>query len=134
MSSESLVLDASALLGYIYGEEEHGEVGSALRSGSLVTTLQLGEVYYILLQEEGREKARSALALLKNADLEIVSVDEELALEAGEIKVRTGIPYADSLAAGLAKTTSGILITGDRDFERLREGYEIEVSWVGGSE
>lgn len=131
MSSGDPVLDASALLGYIYGKEEYEGVESALRSGSLVTTLQLGEVYYILLQEEGREKARSALALLKNAEVEIVSVDEDLAVEAGEIKVRTGIPYVDSLAAGLAKATAGRLITSDQDFERLEEHYDIAVSWVG---
>jgi len=134
MSTGNPVLDASALLGYIYGKEGYGEVESALRSGFLVTTLQLGEVYYILLQEEGREKARSALALLKNAEVEIVSVGESLAVEAGEIKARTGVPYADSLAAGLAKTRSEDLVTSDGDFERLEEHYEIEVSWVGGLE
>lgn len=132
MTAPTYVLDASALLGYIYGEDRYEEVGEVLRSNSLLTTIQLGEVHYILLQEEGRKEAKSALVTLKNTEIDIVPIDEELALEAGKIKVNTGIPYVDSVAAGLAKRKSGVLVTSDRDFERLEGHYDLELKWIGG--
>ncbi len=48
------------------------EVEKFLRSKSFVSTIQLGEVNYILLQEEGREEAQSALVTLKNTEVDIV--------------------------------------------------------------
>lgn len=129
--SSTHILDASALLGYIYGKDGYDEVEEILRSKALITTLQLGEVYYVLLQEEGREKAQSALASIKNANIDLVPIGEGLAIEAGEIKVRTGMPYVDSIVAGLANTEPGTLVTSDKDFERLESHYEIELNWVG---
>ncbi len=130
MTTLTYILDASVILGYIYGKSGYEEVGKFLRSESLITTIQLGEVHYILLQEEGREKAQSALVTLKNTDIDIAPVDEELVLEASDIKVSTGIPYVDSVAAGLAKRESGVLVTSDSDFERLKGHYDLELKWI----
>ena len=130
MTTSPYILDASAILGYIYGKAGYEEVGKYLRSKSFVSTIQLGEVHYILLQEEGREKAQSALVTLRNTDIDIVSVDEELVLEASEVKVSTGIPYIDSVAAGLAQIKSGTLVTSDGDFERLEGHYDLKLKWI----
>jgi len=130
MTTSPYILDASAILGYIYGKAGYEEVGKFLRSESLVTTIQLGEVHYILLQGEGREEAQTALVTLKNTEVDIVSVDEKLVLEASEIKVSTGIPYVDSVAAGLTERESGILVTSDSDFERLKGHYDLKLKWI----
>ncbi|MCF7876222.1 PIN domain-containing protein [Candidatus Bipolaricaulota bacterium] len=114
----------------MYGKAGYKQVGEFLRSESLITTIQLGEVHYILLQEEGREEAQSALVTLKNTDIDIVPVDEELVLEASEIKVSTGIPYVDSVAAGLAQIKSGALVTSDSDFEHLEGHYDLKLKWI----
>ncbi len=131
MTASPYILDASAILGYIYGKAGYEEVGKFLRSESLITMIQLGEVHYILLQEEGRDEAQSALVTLKNTDIDIVPVDEELVLKVSEIKVSTGIPYVDSVAAGLAERESGILVTSDSDFKRLEGHYDLELKWIG---
>ena len=131
MTASPYILDASAILGYIYGKAGCKQVGEFLRSKSLVTTIQLGEVHYVLLQEEGREKAQSALVTLKNTEVDIFPADEELVLKASEIKIGTGIPYVDSIAAGLARIKSGTLVTSDSDFERLEGHYDLELKWIG---
>lgn len=67
---------------------------------------------------------------LKNTGINIVLVEEELVLGTSEIKVSTGVPYVDSVAAGLAKRESGILVTSDSDFEHLEGHYDLELKWI----
>lgn len=130
MTTSIYILDASAILGYIYGKAGYAEVEEFLRSESFISTIQLGEVHYVLLQEEGREEAQSALVMLRNTAIDIVPVDEELVLAASEIKASTGIPYVDSVAAGLAERESGTLVTSDSDFEQLEGHYDLELKWI----
>lgn len=132
MDNPTYVLDASALLGYLYGEEEYDQLEGVLHSKCFIATLQLGEIYYVLLMEEGKEKAQSALASIRNTEVEIITVDEDMALEAGDIKAQTGLPYVDAVAAALANLNSATLVTSDGDFERLGGHLEVEVEWIGG--
>jgi predicted nucleic acid-binding protein len=47
---------------------------------------------------------------------------------AARFKVAGGISYADCFAAALAKSKDAPLVTGDREFEQLKN--EIEIIWV----
>jgi predicted nucleic acid-binding protein len=55
-------------------------------------------------------------------------VDARQSLQAGEMKARHKIPYVDCLAAALALTRNAVLVTSDRDFEKL--GRSIPVLWI----
>jgi predicted nucleic acid-binding protein len=57
-----------------------------------------------------------------------VAVDLAQSLQAGEIKARHKIPYVDCIAAGLAILQQAVLVTSDRDFEKI--GRRIEILWI----
>jgi predicted nucleic acid-binding protein len=103
---------------------------SALRERSLllVSVLNWGEVFYLLWQRRGEEAAQNAMARLSRLPIELVSVDLTQAMQAGEIKARHKIPHVDCIAAALALARQAILVTSDRDFEKL--GRRVQVLWL----
>lgn len=126
------VLDASALLAYIYDEPGADRVGEILQDEEARVYLNaatLGEVFYDLLQEEGKAAALEALARIRNIGIEIVPLDEELALRTAQLKSSFGIPYVDGMAAATAEEYEATLVAVDPDFERVAD--RIKVEWLG---
>jgi len=128
------VLDAQALLAFFGKELGYDKVESALinalDTGSilLMTSVNFGEVYYVILRRKGQEKAEEIAKSIQTLPIEIVDVDESLAKEAGRFKVQHKISYADCFAAALAKMNKCELLTGDREFEQLKR--EIRITWI----
>ena len=87
-----------------------------------------GEVFYHSWQERGEEFARKTISNLSRLPIETVPVDQEQSLKAGELKARHRIPYVDCLAAALAIMRRAVLVTSDRDFEKL--GRRVQVFWT----
>jgi predicted nucleic acid-binding protein len=94
----------------------------------LMSVVNWGEVFYHLWQRHGEEKARLTIDRLSQLRLDLVAVDLGQVLKAGEIKAVHKIPYVDCLAAALAETRDAVLVTSDRDFDRL--GRRVEVFWL----
>ncbi len=132
--SKSYVLDASAVLDFVEdgrgGKRVEQVLNDALhgRTRVLMSVLNWGEVFYHSWQEQGEESARRTLASLSRLPLELVPVDLVQSLQAGEIKARHKIPYVDCIAAGLAILQQAVLVTSDRDFEKL--GRRVEILWI----
>lgn len=128
------VLDAHALLAYFEKEPGHELVRTALTravekdSNILMTTVNFGEVYYIVLRELGQPKADEIEKTIRTLPIEIVNVDIGLAKEAACFKARYKIPYAYCFAAALAKLRKGELLTGDQ--ELVQQKSEIKISWI----
>jgi len=128
------VLDANALLDFIEDGRGALRVEKLLTSARqrstplLISVVNWGEVFYHLWQERGEEAARQILARLSRLAIETVPVDLAQSLKAGEIKAVHKIPYVDSIAAALAEMRNGILVTADRDFEKL--GRRVQVLWT----
>ncbi len=132
--SKTYVLDANAVLDYLEDGPGADRVGRLLKNAFreetslLMSVLNWGEVFYHSWQERGEESARNAIANLSRLPIEAVAVDLEQSLKAGEFKARYKMPYVDCLAAALAEMRQAILVTSDRDFEKL--GRRIEVLWL----
>jgi predicted nucleic acid-binding protein len=132
--SKSYVLDANAVLDFVEdgpgGKRVEQLLNDALRGRSrvLISVVNWGEVFYHSWQEQGEESARRILAGLSRLPLELVPVDLAQSLQAGEIKARHKIPYVDCIAAGLAILQQAVLVTSDRDFEKL--GRRVEILWI----
>ncbi len=128
------VLDANAVLDLIEAGPGSRKVERLLQSALqrhsslLISVLNWGEVFYLLWQRRGEETARRTLANLSRLPLQIVPVDLSQALKAGEIKAMHKIPYVDCVAAALAVLQQAILVTSDRDFEKL--GRQFPVLWI----
>jgi predicted nucleic acid-binding protein len=68
------------------------------------------------------------LAGLSPLPLHIIAVDEPQAFKAAEIKVFHKLSFVDCLAAAPAELRGAILVTGDRDFEKLDR--RIQILWL----
>jgi ribonuclease VapC len=129
------VLDASAMLAYIYDEPGADRIEEILTDEETevyMNAATLGEVFYDIMQEEGKEAALRALARMRNIGIKIVPLDEDLALSTANLKGFSGIPYVDGMAAATALQYNAILVTIDPDFECLEDRIKIE--WIGQSQ
>ena len=86
------ILDAHGLLVFLEKETGFEKVESFLVTAVekdndlLMTSVNLGEVFYIILRECGIEKAQEIETIIKKMPIEIVDVDWLLAKEAARFK------------------------------------------------
>lgn len=128
-SSNGVVLDASALLALLMQEPGHEVVAKALSDGpAALSAANLSEAAS-KLAEHGFTEAmlKKALAVL---DLEIVPVDEAIALSAGFMIQRTralGLSLGDRLCLATAGARGVAALTTDRIWSKLRGGPQVIV-------
>jgi len=128
------VLDAHALLAYLEKEPGWKQVETFLAQAAekntpmLMSVVNFGEVYYIILRELGREKADDFEKILETLPIEVVSVDRRHVKQAAYFKAKENISYADCFAAALAKLRNAQIVTGDREFKILEN--EVRIHWI----
>jgi uncharacterized protein len=131
---KSYVLDASAVLDLLENGPGAGRVEQLLadadqgKNAIAMSVLNWGEVFYNVWLHHGEEAARSAIAELSRLPIEIVPVDQEQALKAGEIKALHKLSFVDCVAGSLAELRNSTLVTADRDFQKV--GRRIHVLWL----
>ncbi|MEI7904857.1 MAG: type II toxin-antitoxin system VapC family toxin [Candidatus Firestonebacteria bacterium] len=128
------IIDSYAILAFLEKEPGYQKVTSYFslavekEENLLLSAVNYGEVYYIVLREYGIEKAKEIEEMMKVLPIDIVDVNAELAKEAGSIKAHKKLSYADCFAAALAKVRNGEVITGDKEFKCLQG--EIRIAWI----
>ena len=128
------ILDASALVAYLWKQPGYEKVQDFLTKATheekklLMTTVNLGEVYYLLLRDHGAKDADNILKIIETLPVDFVEVDMRLVKQAAIYKATQKLPFVDALAAALAKLRKGELVTSDKDFKAV-EG-EIKIVWV----
>jgi ribonuclease VapC len=127
-------LDAHALLAYLEREAGFAKVkdhfAQALSEGNLLpmTTVNVGEVLYIVRREQGADNAAKIESVIHSLPIALTDVDLELAREAARFKADGGLSYADCFAAALASLHQIPLLTGDPEF-KVVEG-KIAIEWL----
>ncbi|MCJ8499363.1 type II toxin-antitoxin system VapC family toxin [Desulfatitalea alkaliphila] len=134
---DSYVLDSYALIGYLEDEPFADWLQALLRSADrgecrlYLHAIQLGEVYYITLREQGRATADLAYSRIKAFPVILDdTIDEKLLLTAASLKARFPISYADAFAAALSQQHHAQLVTGDPEFKPLQTQGHIQVHWL----
>ncbi len=128
------VLDAHALMVFFEKEPGHEKVEQYFTAAVekdeplLMTTVNYGEVLYIILRECGRPKVQEIESIIQTLPIKLVDVGLDLAREAARFKASKNIAYADCFAAALAKLRRAVLITGDKEFKALEK--DIHISWI----
>ncbi len=128
------VLDSYAVLAYLEGERGGEKVSSILKealSGKVeiyMSVINWGEVYYIVLREQGSAIANLYLQTMEKYPIEIVGVERELTLGAAQIKAFNRLSYADAFAAALAQMKKAYLVTGDKEFDVLKR--TVNIFWL----
>jgi predicted nucleic acid-binding protein len=128
------VLDSYALLAFFEKEPGFEKVESFLVEANekheylLMSVVNYGEVYYIVLREYGKKKADEIESLILTLPIEMLDVNKAIVKEAAGFKAFKKISYADCFAAALAKMHQAELITGDKEFKEVED--EITVLWI----
>ena len=94
------VLDAWAMLAYLQGEPEGAAVRTLLGKAEagdaevLMNMVNLGEVYYVLQRQVGKEAAGEWIQQIRQLPMTVVPTDDELVLKAAEVKAEHGLDAA----------------------------------------
>lgn len=128
------ILDAHGLLVFLEKDAGYEKVEQSFVTAVekdkylLMSAVNFGEVYYIVLRECGQEKAYEIEKIIKTLPIEIIDVDMQIAREAARFKAGHRISYADCFVAALAKLHKGEVITGDKEFKTVEN--EIKIAWL----
>lgn len=128
---KTYVFDASALFAYVQKKPSANKVNQLLKSSLdrsaeiLMSALNFGEVYGVVLREHGRERALTVISALQSLPIRLIDVTPQRAFHAAEIKSKHRLYYVDSFAAALAIENNATLVTSDSDFRKLGHGFPI---------
>ena len=128
MSDKSYVLDASALLALMLGEDGADAVHAVL-DRALMGAVNLSEVV-AKLQERGVPDDVIDLSLA-DLDLSVVPFDRSQAVRAGKLRTTTrsaGLSLGDRACLATAAELGAIAITTDQAWARLSVDIEIELA------
>jgi uncharacterized protein len=85
----------------------------------LLNVVNLGEVFYRLLQLTNEPQAENHLAQIKALPIEIVPAREVLVMEAARVKAAHRLSYADAFAVATGRAENAPVITGDPEILAL---------------
>jgi predicted nucleic acid-binding protein len=86
-----------------------------------ISAINVGEIYYMICRKSSMKHAEIAITAIKQMPIEIIEPDLKTCLDAAGIKAKYSLSYADAFAAGLTIQKKAVLITGDPEFETLKE-------------
>jgi len=120
-----VVLDSWAVMALLDDEPAAARVDEALEGNeTLMSWINLGEVYYQLLRRRGDEIARSAVDAIRSR-VRVELPDERVIMSAARIKAGGGLSYADAFCVATAQRHRAQLWTGDEEILRLDAGVEL---------
>jgi ribonuclease VapC len=128
------VLDSYAMIAYFEDAPGADRVAQVLRqlvqgkAKGFMSVVNWGEVYYNTMREQGVDEAEKVILQLDKFPIQMVEANKDLAYDAAKLKGKYRIAYADCFAAALCVRLKASLVTGDREFKKLKEG--ISIQWI----
>lgn len=127
------VLDASALIRYLDDAPGAERVEAIIteclagRAQSLISAIQWGEVALSLHKRFGASRVSKIMDRLADAEIEVVPIMREQALEAARLKVGQSIRFADAFTLELARRSpENLLVTADDAWKTVNDSTRIE--------
>lgn len=113
------VVDSSAWLSYFAGDQNAAVFSKAIENLEqlLVPSITITEVFKNVLRQTSEEHALSVMAHMKQG--RVISLDAELAIDAGHYGIVHSLPLADSIIFATAKKYNATIWTQDSDFKGL---------------
>ena len=132
------VLDACALLAFLNDEPGADVIDTLLQQAKngestlYMHKLNMLEIYYDLLREDGQTKAEEILARMLALPLTVVTkLSDTVFKEAGRLKATYAVSLADSIALAEAKIRHVQLVTSDHhEFDPLEAKKELTFYWI----
>ena len=128
------VIDASAVVLFFERKPGYEHVRQLFLDASsnkyvlLITSVNWGEVRYVLMHKYGKTDPQKAMEALQSLPLRLVDVTKELVSIAGDLKIKYKMGYCDAIAAALAKLHKAECVTTDSGFNALKN--EIKINFI----
>ena len=128
---KTYVLDSSALFAFLQKKTGAYKVNELLKEAMdgrgrvLMSAVNYGEVYGLVLRERGPDQATAVVEAVSPLPLEVLDATPQRACKAADVKVKHKLHYADSFAAALAIEHKAALVTRDADFRKLGPGFPM---------
>lgn len=128
------MLDTSALFAFIEKKPGALKVNEILKEAvrghcrTLMSTVNYGELYALLLRDKGEEGALQVMFALGPLPIALQDATAQRCFRAAELKSKYKLYYVDAFAAALAVEHKATLVTSDSDFRRLGHGFRI--AWL----
>jgi len=128
---KTYVLDASALFAFLRDEAGASKVDELLRETMrgrakvLMSAVNYGEVYGLILRQFGPEQALTTVQAVSPLSIAVLDATPQRACKAADLKAKHKLYYADSFAAALAIEHKATLVTSDSDFRKLGRGFPV---------
>lgn len=125
-------LDSFALLSYLQDEPVAPRIEQLLDDAGnekcrvVLSTINLGELLYIIERRGGIAKSQDALALIRQLPIELEPADEQTIFTAAHIKANHPISYADAFVVAIAIQENATILTGDPEFKSVEDVVKIE--------
>lgn len=129
-----MIFDSYALIAFFDDEPSAAEVEKLLADArqngtkTSISVINAGEIWYNYARKFSEDFADEMIAKTREMKIEFIPANWHVVQIAAQFKSRGGISYADCFAAALANTRNAPLVTGDPEFEQLKD--EIEIIWV----
>lgn len=133
---KKIVFDSYVFIGLFRKDPGYEQIRDLLvkmtndESEGYITAVNLGEVYYMISRKSSAKHAETAIAAIKQMPIYIVDPDLKLCLEAAGLKARYSLSYADAFAAALTINKKAVLLTGDREFDSLKDVVGFKVKYL----
>ena len=130
--ASAYVLDSFAVLAYLAAEAGMPRVREVLRDASAgrcsvyLSLINLGEVAYIVERERGLARAQETLGLVDQLPIQILPASREVVLAAAHVKAEYPMAYADAFAVVAAQNLDAVILTGDPEFDAVKDLVHVE--------
>jgi len=129
VSADSYVLDTSALLAFMAGEDGADFVEKVLlgkENNIYLPWPVLFEIYYLTRRRRGEKEADRRYVLVKKLPLIILwQMEEPEVLTAARLKAEFRISFADAIIAASAFRLNAILVHKDPEFNPLAKTIQL---------
>ncbi|MEK6693628.1 MAG: type II toxin-antitoxin system VapC family toxin [Nitrospirota bacterium] len=131
---KGFILDSYALIAYFEDEPGADNIEKVLmqaergRLDLLMSIVNWGEVYYSIYRSKGEGKAEESLLIIEQLPIKVVEVDKKFMHRVARLKATNSIAIGDCFAAALAINMDYPVLTGDKEFEKLK--HSIKIEWI----
>ena len=113
-----VVLDASALLLYVYGDITVKRIVE--ENEAFVNPVNLTEFLYVYARTRGWKEALLKYGTFRNS-LKVVELSEGIITASAKLKLKYGLSLGDAFLLATAKYLNGTAVTSDHELAKVKE-------------
>jgi len=131
---KALVFDSWAIIAFYEDEQAGKQVAEIITEANehgtplWMSVLNAAEVWSIIARRTSEQEADATIAELQSLGIQFDNAEWKISRQAGLLKSKHTMSYADAFAAALALQKNAHLVTGEREFKQL-EG-PLKILWI----